>query len=79
MSLDAIWLPLPLDPSEDPPGSLDPLGTLAHAERLAEILLPGFTVRMWRAGLLTIATVAITVADRADSLMGSPRVVSRTM
>jgi len=62
MSLDAIWLPLPLDPSEDPPGSLDPLGTLAHAERLAEILLPGFTVRMWRAGLLTIATVAITVA-----------------
>jgi len=72
MPLDAICLPLktPLDPAEDPPGSLDPLGTLIHAERLAEILLPGFTVRMWRGRLLTLATVAAEIADRTVALMG---------
>jgi len=72
MPLDAIWLPLatPLDPAEEPPGSLDPLGTLIHAERLAETLLPGFTVRMWRGRLLTFTTVAAAIADRTVALMG---------
>src|SRR5438477_8700868 len=46
MPPELAWLPIPtpLDPAEDPPGSVDPLGTLADAERLAELLLPGFTV-----------------------------------
>ena len=71
MPLTAAWLPMatPLDPAEEPPGSLDPLGTLNYAERLAEVLLPAFTVRMWRARLLTFAVVAATVADRAVARM----------
>jgi hypothetical protein len=72
MPLDAAWLPLatPLDPAEEPPGSLDPLGTLAPVERLVEELLPGFTVRMWRARLLTYTSIAALVADRTVTLMG---------
>ncbi len=71
MPLTAAWLPMatPLDPAEEPPGSLDPLGTLNYAERLAEVLLPAFTVRMWRARFLTFAVVAATVADRAVARM----------
>lgn len=66
------WLPIPtpLDTAEEPPGSLDPLGTLAHAERLSDALLEGFTARMWRCRLLTFATVAAVVADRTVTLMG---------
>jgi hypothetical protein len=66
MSLVAAALPLatPPDPNGDPPGSIDPLGTLVHAERLADLLLPGFTARMWRARLLTLATTTAAVADR---------------
>jgi hypothetical protein len=72
MPLNVAWLPMatPLDPAEEPPGSLDPLGSLNYAERLAEVLLPSFTVRMWRARLLTYTAVAATVADRAVALMG---------
>jgi hypothetical protein len=82
MPLSADWLPVstPLDPAEDPPNSVDPLGTLLPAERLAEILLPGFTVRMWRCRLLTIATVAAAVAERAVALMNNrddPRLDAR--
>src|SRR4051794_4437722 len=71
MRVDFDWLPMatPLDPAEEPPGSLDPLGTLAHAERLGETLLPGFTVRMWRSRLLTFAAIASAVADRTVKLM----------
>lgn len=54
----------PLDPTEEPPGSIDPLGTLSAAERLADVFLPGFTARMWRARLLTLATVSAAMADR---------------
>src|ERR1700761_8358086 len=66
MPLQPDWLPVatPHDPAEDPPGSLDPLGTLLQAERFAEILLPGFTVRMWRGRLLTIATLSAWIADQ---------------
>jgi hypothetical protein len=65
MPLHSDWLPVatPHDPAEDPPGSIDPLGTFVQAERLAEILLPGFTARMWRGRLLTITTLAAHVAD----------------
>jgi hypothetical protein len=66
------WLPFSTayDPTEDPPGSVDPLGTLSEAERLADILLPGFTVRMWRPRLLTFTSVASVIADRAVRLTG---------
>ncbi len=66
------WLPFSTayDPTEDPPGSVDPLGTLSEAERLADILLPGFTVRIWRPRLLTFAAVAAVIAERAVRLTG---------
>lgn len=60
----------PYDPSEDPPTSIDPLGTVAEAERLAEVLLPGVTGRMWRARLLTFSAVTALVADRVVTLRG---------
>ena len=67
MPVNADWLPVPTphDPAEDPPGSLTLWVRLLQAERLAEILLPGFTARMWRGRLLTITTLAAYVADRA--------------
>jgi hypothetical protein len=65
LAVSALPFATPLDPAEEPPGSIDPLGTLAHAERLAELLLPGLTARMWRARLLTFATLAAAIADRA--------------
>ena len=67
MALLARYLPqaTPLDPAEDPPGSIDPLGTLGPAERIADVLMPGFTARMWRPRLLTFAAVASLVAERA--------------
>lgn len=55
----------PLDPAEDPPGSIDPLGTLSPAERIADILFPGFTARMWRPRFLTFAAVTALVSERA--------------
>lgn len=57
----------PLDPAEDPPGSIDPLGTLSPAERIADILFPGFTARMWRPRFLTFAAVAALVLERAKT------------
>ena len=69
MSLSVKYLPraTPLDPAEDPPGSIDPLGTLGPAERIAEVLFPGFTARMWRPRLLTFAAVAAVIAERVKS------------
>jgi len=68
MALDARYLPRPTeyDPSEDPAGSVDPLGTLPLAERLADILLPGLTARMWRPRLLTYVALASLIAERVD-------------
>jgi hypothetical protein len=54
----------PYDPAEDPPGSIDPLGTVTGAEQLAEVLLPGLTARMWRVRLLTFAALAAEVSKR---------------
>jgi len=48
MLFDCLPLATPYDPAEDPPGSIDPMGTVASAEQLADILLPGLTARMWR-------------------------------
>jgi hypothetical protein len=70
LSLSSFPFATPYDPSEDPPTSIDPLGTVALAERLADILLPGMTARMWRVRLLTFSAVAAHVADRATDLSG---------
>ena len=51
------------DPAADAAGSADPLGTLSGSERLAEVILPGLTARMWRARLLTFTVIAAEVAD----------------
>lgn len=73
MGLPARCLPLPTvyDPAEDPPGSIDPLGTLGAAERIAEVLFPGFTARMWRPRLLTFAAMASVVAERLSQAQGT--------
>ncbi|MEW6260229.1 MAG: hypothetical protein AB1547_10030 [Thermodesulfobacteriota bacterium] len=74
MGLSIKYLPraTPLDPAEDPPGSVDPLGTLGPAERIAEVLFPGLTARMWRPRLLTFAAVTALVAERAKSKLSGP-------
>jgi hypothetical protein len=54
----------PYDPAADAEGSADPLGTLAGSERLASVILPGLTARMWRARLLTFTVVAADIADK---------------
>jgi len=66
---ESLPMATPFDPSEDPPGSIDPLGTLALAERLADNVLPGFTARMWRARLLTFTTLSGAMSDRVVRLM----------
>lgn len=58
------------DPAEDSPGSIDPLGTLTHAERFADLLFPGMTARMGRLRLLTVAAVAAHLADQKVRLSG---------
>jgi hypothetical protein len=72
MALAAAFLPFSsqLDPTEEPPSGLDPLGTFSGAERLADVLLPGFTGRMWRPRLVTFATIAAEVAQRVAQLLG---------
>lgn len=69
----------PYDPSEDPPGSVDPLGTITGAEQLAELLLHGLTARMWRLRLLTLAAeVSNRVASgRDDRLMDARLAIER--
>lgn len=64
----------PYDPSENPPTSIDPLGTVSQAERLAEIVLPGVTARMWRARLLTFSAVSSLVAQAVVDLTGRDEV-----
>jgi hypothetical protein len=64
MKLSLLPQSTPYDPAEDPPGSVDPLGTVTGAEQLAEVLLPGLTARMWRVRLLTFAALAAEVSKR---------------
>jgi hypothetical protein len=40
------------------------LGTLAAAERIADLILPGMTARMWRPRYLTLSAVAAHIAQR---------------
>ncbi|MCS6972650.1 MAG: hypothetical protein NZL89_06450 [Leptospiraceae bacterium] len=72
MPLAAHCLPLTsiLDNAEDPPESIDPLGTSVIAEKLAEILFPGMTLRMWRIRLLTYTALAALIAERAAEKVG---------
>ncbi|WP_309893778.1 hypothetical protein [Archangium sp.] len=72
MPLSAAALPYatPHDPSEDAPSSVDPLGTQTDSERLADVLLPGFTARMWKLRFVTFSAVASVVADRVVATLG---------
>lgn len=70
MLFDFLPLATPYDPAEDPPGSIDPLGTVATAEQLADVLLPGLTARMWRARHLSFAALAAFVGERAAAMEG---------
>lgn len=51
------------DPEVQGEGSIDPLGLLALADRLAEWILPGMTARMWRPRFLTAIAVASVVVE----------------
>lgn len=70
MLVDALPIATPYDPAEDPPGSIDLLGTVASAEQLADVLLPGLTARMWRARHLTFTALAALVGERAAAAEG---------
>lgn len=65
MRTECLPLATVYDPAEDPPGSIDPLGTVAAAEQLADLLFPGMTARMWRARHLTFSALAAFVAEQA--------------
>ena len=64
LQLSNLPISTPYDPAADAAGSADPVGTLSGSERLAEILLPGLTARMWRARLLTFAVICADIAER---------------
>lgn len=72
-SLEYDWLPFssPLDPNTEPPTSIDPLGLTTPAERLAELLVPGFTVRTWRARLLTFCAITTYVGSAVVKRMNN--------
>ena len=63
-------IPTPYDPAEDPPGSIDPMGTVTTAEQMAEVLLPGLTARMWRARHLTFAALGALIGQRTAAMNG---------
>ncbi len=67
---ECLPLATPYDPAEDPPGSVDPLGTVTGAEQLADVLFVGMTARMWRARHLTFAALAAWVAEQAANRSG---------
>ena len=70
MRFDYLPRATPYDPAEDPPGSIDPLGTVAGAEQLADVLFAGMTARMWRARHLTFTALAAFVAEQAANAAG---------
>ncbi len=69
MRLESLPQPTSYDPADDPPGSVDPLGTVPGAEQLADLLFPGMTARMWRARHLTFVSLAALVAERVAQTM----------
>lgn len=57
------------DPEVQGEGSIDPLGLLSLADRLAEWILPGLTARMWRPRFLTaIVATAVIVEPLEEAL-----------
>jgi len=62
---DSLPQATPYDPAEDPPASVDPVGTVAGAEQLADVLFSGMTARMWRARHLTFTALAAFVSEQA--------------
>jgi hypothetical protein len=70
MRPECLPLATPYDPAEDPPGSIDPLGTVAGAEQLADVLFSGMTARMWRARHLTFTALAAFVSEQAAAGTG---------
>lgn len=70
MRFDCLPKATPYDPAEDPPGSIDPLGTVPEAEQLADVLFSGMTARMWRARHLTFTAVAAFVAEQMANAAG---------
>lgn len=68
--MDCLPIATPYDPAEDPPGSIDPLGTVGSAEQLADVLLPGMTARMWRARHLTFTALSALIGERAAAAEG---------
>ena len=54
-------IPLRVDPIADSEGSVDPLGLAVVYERLADLMLPGLTVRMRRPRLLTAIAVGARI------------------
>jgi hypothetical protein len=65
------WLPKlsTYEPEGAFEGSVDPLGLQNVAELLADLLLPGFTVRIERARCLTLATLAADLAHDPSLLL----------
>lgn len=70
LALSSLPYPTPVDPVEDPPGSIDPLGLFGHADRLADEFLPAFRQRMWQPRFLTFATVCALVSERVAERLG---------
>lgn len=69
----AALLPRWLEPLKLPPSSRDPLGFQAHAERLANELLPGVTVFTSRIGYYGLLTWAVQFLNQRPSPSGASR------
>ena len=69
----AALLPRWLEPQKMPPGSRDPLGLQAYAERVANKLLPGLTVNTSRIGYYGFLCWAIDLVNSRESPSGTPR------
>ncbi len=69
----AALLPHWLAPQNMPPSSRDPLGLQAHAERIANKLLPGLTVTTTRIGYYGFLCWAIQLVNDSNPLPGVPR------
>ena len=69
----AALLPRWLDPQKMPPSSRDPLGLQAHAERVANKLLPGLTVNTTRIGYYGFLCWAIDFVNARQPPAGMSR------
>lgn len=67
------FLPQWLDPQKMPPSSRDPLGLQAHAERVANKLLPGLTVNTTRIGYYGFLCWAIQSVNTRKPLPDTSR------